>query len=1419
NNFSFKPGNYFKYLKQDDILKLKFQYTINDTQYNLDGTGVIELTINGTATAPTAPTNPDDLIVGKNGEFTATETNGSVPNITVPKDEILYGWTLPDGLNAYSIIPGAVSFEKWSSNQNDVDTTNPFSSTSLGSTNIVNGNLVFMPATAIYKSLGEGQWVDIAVSFSVRNANGTTSGGKILFRIEGTNDAPTISYENDSFNLVSNSTTTVQINPGFTKNDPDWNDDPSSLIFSIDETSSNRGFNIDTNGVISISNDKKPLLADGDYKITVTLKDYNGGKATKEITVHVFKESNPVLSKTELSVSEKNLTPNITKDLNNAITKKTDHSYTFTTFTLKKILLNGEDYVLNLNNDYYQFNRETGVFSFNPTSNNLFDFLTKDDILNIEFTYKVSDNGYVNCESTGSFVVIITGVNDQPISSQYQTSDDPKILDDVTESVDATTVTINDLLNGWTDADHSNEQLKISDVWIAGFTGATFQHNELTAVQSELFIISPNGREVTFNSSHNIFRKLANGESVILTVGYTVEDPKDGEGTGYFKITVKGKNDPPTLVNKSLIVSQNDTSRSVSLIEGNYNEKGQLINASNYSYSVTLKTNSSSITLRENDDYKIENGIFSFLAGSKFVSLQTGEFAILTFTYNVTDKTQNGNNSASATLTVTINGVNDAPTITCSTNSNQVEFHVPSNYVADTGETITIANFNIEDVDTTDTLTLSVQVQKAWKGNDSLLTFPTFAFDANGNLTMTKTGLPELLPGESARFTVYISATDTRNQSDYQTITVIVHAKQYSIIDLKNSNNNSVTDWCVGESDSAISESLDISVTDVEEAFNPVIRTHSWYTLPQPIVSVKNPKYQPQEYQDKIGDPSSFFSITGTLASGYKLNFNSPEKAFDFLKAGEKLEFTVTISVLDTEYGVTTTKELTFTVTGTGDNHTVSDTIPEFDFWANEKNPESAPDRIVDNNTNTVIFKPNYQFVDPDWNETYQYALVGTHAGISIDPATGYITLNRNNLNENIYNLTISVTSTSDAHSENVDVTIKVLFAKPPVVSGTDDPLEVDEGETGTAEIEVTTNTQDNAPRNKNDDNWYTIGGLSLDENQLSLVDKDGGDTLTIPDDIDIAAIALAAASFVGNKFQFNPDTNFDFLPEGAVLTLTYHFTVFDAKYDVSTEETITVTITGKNSTPKWNTETNSDLGDCDATYANVAVEEDILEINIANLVYDVDLGDSLKLYIDNTEVEAGKWVEIKRTINGVDESLGKFYYNSSTKILQYKASGDYLARIKHGTLLPLEFSFSFEDALGSSPYDGIKVFTINVIGTNKQPVAKPNNILPLTPQNREITINLDDIATDKNDGDILNFYTINGTDVTELESFVIPSCDIPSLEIIYNKTNKNITIRALDGYNWNLNIDIILTITVTDDFGAHSEPITITINLPKTNQ
>lgn len=399
-NFQFNPSSRFAYLAAGEKITLTFRYTIVDTQYGLTGVGEIALTIVGTATDAVPPSSGT---IGQNGKYAATENGGNAQKITVSKNDLLAGWTLPESQGKYAVVPGTIRFQAWSDGAD-----NPLSSADFGALSLdAQGNLVLAPTTGLYAALGQGQWIELAVDYSIQNLDGTNavSGGTVLFRVLGANDAPTIRAETGTFNIASNTAQAVELDPKWTVRDVDRND--TSFSYGLDDTSSAMGFRIDsTTGKITIDNTALGKLS-GNQELTVTVRDEHGGKATAAVSIFVYKESAPAVDQVRFQVAENGRN---STDLNAAVLKKEGHVYSIGSLRCTDATgvalpdgWNPMDYV-RLENGILTIVAETG-----------FEFLAEGEQLILSFEYTVRDDGFTQCESTGTVRITVGGRNNAPV--------------------------------------------------------------------------------------------------------------------------------------------------------------------------------------------------------------------------------------------------------------------------------------------------------------------------------------------------------------------------------------------------------------------------------------------------------------------------------------------------------------------------------------------------------------------------------------------------------------------------------------------------------------------------------------------------------------------------------------------------------------------------------------------------------------------------------------------------------------------------------------------------------------------------------------------------------------------------------------------------------------------------------------------
>ena len=144
--------------------------------------------------------------------------------------------------------------------------------------------------------------------------------------------------------------------------------------------------------------------------------------------------------------------------------------------------------------------------------------------------------------------------------------------------------------------------------------------------------------------------------SVVITVTY---DVSDGTTTtqNTATVTVTGANDAPVVgAVTAETKSENDSSFVVSLIAGQTDPDGDTLSVSGTPTITAVDGNGTSYTLPANTATVSGNNLT--VDPTKLNGLDDGESVVITVTYNVSDGTATTQNTA----TVTVTGVNDAPT-------------------------------------------------------------------------------------------------------------------------------------------------------------------------------------------------------------------------------------------------------------------------------------------------------------------------------------------------------------------------------------------------------------------------------------------------------------------------------------------------------------------------------------------------------------------------------------------------------------------------------------------------------------------------------------------------------------------------------------------------------------------------------------
>ncbi|MDR0869630.1 MAG: Ig-like domain-containing protein, partial [Planctomycetaceae bacterium] len=654
-------------------------------------------------------------------------------------------------------------------------------------------------------------------------------------------------------------------------------------------------------------------------------------------------------------------------------------------------------------------------------------------------------------------------------------------------------------------------------------------YQNLFRYENGLFINPGEFDSLNRNETYTVSVKIENAESDYgdkpLTVVYTLNFISRGE---------------PTAAGNTLTLSEDDTAASVDLAAADTVDGQSLRGHSGYTYSVVPVSNSTEITLTAETDYSIVDGVFTFKPNGKFSALSASEKATLTFRYKITDTEQgSGIYNTEGILTVFVNGKNDAPELTASRNT----FHTTNSNAAANAVISAGVSFSVTDPDHNDKPVLSVGTVSGTKNGLTLTKIPAFALDSAGRLSFTNKDIPELLPGESAVFTVEITATDIAGATDSKTVNVVLHAKKLPVV-------SGLTNRNIVESDDAISERFAVSVSDAPELFLTKRTGNAWYNIPSISVNI------PKEYQELFPDLSQHFTVQGNETDGYAVAFDVPAGYFDALHKDETFGITVQLTVADKGFNAAATETFPLSISGTGDAHTVQTAIDSFDYWANKRTKETA------------VFDPQYTITDKDRNENHVFTLQNAAvdklpAGFTQEQLVSLLTLQTNGtvvlnteeldgITESFaYQASVRISSPSDGYYVDVPLTLHMKYAAAPVI---DDIEIVTEENTVAQQTLVPQVPSDGAEREKN---WYSVSEP-----------KYSGYYGTIPAGFDAVAVARAAASFNGNTFVFQPGTYFDFLPAGTSMKLFYAYTVRDNRFAVETTKTISVTVNGTDDAP-----------------------------------------------------------------------------------------------------------------------------------------------------------------------------------------------------------------------------------------------------------
>ncbi|WP_334180731.1 retention module-containing protein [Pseudomonas nitroreducens] len=847
-SYSFNPGKDFDSLAQGETRDVTFTYQAKDNNGALSDPQTITITVTGT--------NDAAVITGQTSD-SADETDAPL--------------TLGGKLDITDVDSPA-TFQA----QNNVAGLH-------GTFNLGTDGTWTYTANSAYNELNVGD--KLTDTFTVKAADGTSS--TVTVTINGTNDAPVASATSGAVKEDA------QISGQLAATDAD---DGAKLTYTLDKTAP-AGFSVDADGKWSFDagvSEYQHLKAGATQTIQVpfTVTDEHGATSSSSLTITITGTNDaPVAqaasaagtedklsfgklvatdvddgAKLSFSLNDKapagftllkdgtwafnglnpayqSLAAGETKVLSIDYTVTDEHGATSTntltltvtgtndtpialpslTFVREDAQISGELKAIDVDNGAqltFSLNQAApagltlgsdGKWSFDA-SDAAYQHLKAGAVQVINVPYTVTDE---HGASTQSFLVItVTGTNDAPRA-------DAATAAAVEDQVSKGQLTATDVDDG------AKLSFSVSGNPPAGFTLKT-------------------DGSWTFDGKNPAYQSLAEGETKDIVVKYIVTDEHGATDTQTLTITVTGTNDP-AVIGGVASVSVNETDAPITT--------GGQLTVTDVDGAASFQAQSNVAGLHGTFNLGTD-GSWTYTANSAYNELNVGDKLTDTFTVKAADGT-------SSTVTVTINGTNDAP--------------VASADVANTEEN-TVLNGQVPAASDVDGTVVSYQL-----ATDVAQGKGTLTFNANGSYTFNPgTAFDHLAAGQSENVTFTYQAKDNNGAlSDPQTITITVtgtNDKPVAFADAQTTEENTVLDGQVPVA------------TDVDG-------TIAGYQLATDVAQGKG-------------------SLTFNSDGSYTFN---PGSDFDHLAAGQSENVTFTYQAKDNNGALSDPQTITITVTGTND--------------------------------------------------------------------------------------------------------------------------------------------------------------------------------------------------------------------------------------------------------------------------------------------------------------------------------------------------------------------------------------------------------------------------------------------------------------------------------------------------------------------
>ena len=630
---TFDPNDEFNYLAEGETTTTSIGYTIEG--YNGEySTSTVTVTVTGINDAPNAVNDVKTVNAGFNGESTYWFGLDFYKLITNDSD------AEGDAISITSVDGQAL-----------VDGTVTVTGSNGGTFTVLADGTVYLDASTGFETLAVGETLDTAVTYTVTDANGASSTATYTVTINGMNDA--VKANVDAVSVAENAPLALNILDNDTAFDGD------KAVSAVDGDALNLGVAVagDNGGAFTINADGSTTFVQGtdfDYlaegqtvvsSVAYTIAGYNGENSTSTVAVTVTGINDAPNAVNDVKTVNAGFNGESTYwfglDFYKLITNDSDAEGDAISITAVdgQALVDGTVTVTGSNGGTFTVSADGTVYLDASTG---FETLAVGETLDTAVTYTVTDaNG---ASTTATYTVTINGMNDA-----------------VKANVDAVSV-----------AENAPLALNVLDNDTAFDGDKSVSAVDGDALNIGAAVAGDNGGAFTINADGSTtfvqgtdFDYLAEGQTVVSSVAYTIAGYNGENSTSTVAVTVTGINDAPNAVDDIKTVNAGFNGESTywfgldfyKLITNDSDAEGDAISITSVD-GQALVDGTVTVTGSNGGTFTVlADGTVNLDASTGFETLAVGETLDTAVTYTVSDA--NGA-STTATYTVTVNGMNDA---------------------------------------------------------------------------------------------------------------------------------------------------------------------------------------------------------------------------------------------------------------------------------------------------------------------------------------------------------------------------------------------------------------------------------------------------------------------------------------------------------------------------------------------------------------------------------------------------------------------------------------------------------------------------------------------------------------------------------------------------------------------------------------